>query len=305
MDATQFDAMVWALRARGSRRGAVGGVVGAALALLGVAGPGAAKRRHHRDAKRRHPQTAKQKAPGCKRGKGGNSACAHFCAAVFGADTAAAGQCTSEGAKCQGVCAQCGPGCTANCQTLCGQQCVDAQTDVNHCGASCTACTGDDCNAPACLSGTCGTTPVNAGGSCDGGTGTCTGGQCQQGCSPRYWRDHTGPWASTGYSPSQTVGSVFTGAAAFPSLASQTLLQALQDGGGPGTLGAAQDLLQAAVAALLNVAHPDVDYPRTVAAVLADVNSALESGDRNTMLTLAVALDHDNARGCPLPSVAP
>lgn len=37
-----------------------------------------------------------------------NSACAHFCAAVFGADTPAAGQCTSDAAHGKGLCSTCG-----------------------------------------------------------------------------------------------------------------------------------------------------------------------------------------------------
>jgi hypothetical protein len=54
------------------------------------------------------------------------------------------------------------------------------------------------------------------------------------------------------------------------------------------------------VAALLNSAHPDVDYPRTTSSVIADVNAALASNNRTTMLNLASALDRDNNLGCPL-----
>ncbi len=120
------------------------------------------------------------------------------------------------------------------------------------------------------------------------------------GCTPGYWKNHTESWAGTGYSPGQTTGSVFSGASAFPSLASQSLLQSLQGGGGSGTLGAAKILLRAAVAALLNAGHPDMNYPRTTAEILADVNAALGSNNRNTMLALATALDNDNNIGCPL-----
>src|SRR6478609_9204965 len=41
--------------------------------------------------------------------RGGNSACAHFCAQVFGADTPEAGACTSQAAHGTGLCYQCGP----------------------------------------------------------------------------------------------------------------------------------------------------------------------------------------------------
>ncbi|HSF43302.1 MAG TPA: hypothetical protein VLT87_26115, partial [Thermoanaerobaculia bacterium] len=68
----------------------------------------------------------------------------------------------------------------------------------------------------------------------------------------------------------------------------------------PGTLGAAKILLRAAVAALLNAAHSGVDYPRTTAEIIADVNAALASNNRNTMLELASELDDDNNGGCPL-----
>ena len=122
----------------------------------------------------------------------------------------------------------------------------------------------------------------------------------ETGCTPGYWKNHTDSWAAAGYSPAQTTGSVFSGAAAFPTLASQTLLQSLQGGGGPGTLGAARILLRAAVAALLNAGHPDMDYPRTTAEILADVNAALGSNNRNAMLALASELDSDNNLGCPL-----
>ena len=79
-----------------------------------------------------------------------------------------------------------------------------------------------------------------------------------------------------------------------------TLRQALSFSGGSGNTAAARILLRAAVAALLNSAHPDLDYPRTTAEVLADVNAALASNNRSTMLNLAAELDADNNLGCPL-----
>ncbi len=122
----------------------------------------------------------------------------------------------------------------------------------------------------------------------------------EDGCTPGYWKNHTDSWAGTGLSPAQTAGSVFSGAGAFPALASATLLQTLGGGGGPGTAGAAEVLLRAAVAALLNAGHADVEYPRTTASIVADVNAALASNSRSTMLALAAELDADNNLGCPL-----
>jgi hypothetical protein len=53
------------------------------------------------------------------------------------------------------------------------------------------------------------------------------------------------------------------------------------------------------VAALLNAAHPDVDYPMTEQEVIDAVNDAL-GGSRSDMLELAAELDELNNLGCPL-----
>jgi hypothetical protein len=122
-----------------------------------------------------------------------------------------------------------------------------------------------------------------------------------EGCTPGYWKQsqHFDSWTPTGYNPNQTLESVFDVPNSL-GLDDQTLLQALNFNGGSGTAGASRILLRAAVAALLNAAHPDIDYPRSPAQVIADVNAALASNNRNTMLTLASALDADNNLGCPL-----
>jgi hypothetical protein len=118
-----------------------------------------------------------------------------------------------------------------------------------------------------------------------------------EGCTPGYWKNHLDSWGPTGYSPSQTVGSVFAGTG---SLAGDTLLEALSYGGGPGVEGAKMILLRAAVASLLNAAHPDVSFGPDAATVIAAVNAAIASGDRETMLSLASDLDARNNAGCPL-----
>jgi len=106
-------------------------------------------------------------------------------------------------------------------------------------------------------------------------------------------------WAATGFSPNQTLESVFDVPDSF-GLDNKTLLQALSFKGGSGTTAGARILLRTAVAALLNSASPDVDYPLTTAQVIAEVNAALASGDRSTMLALAAQLDTFNNLGCPL-----
>lgn len=118
-----------------------------------------------------------------------------------------------------------------------------------------------------------------------------------QGCTPGFWKNHPNVWPAP-YTPSQLVSSVFTGAD--PSLASATLIQALAFKGGPGVVGAESILLRAAVAALLNSADSSISYPLTTAQVIAQVNTALASGDRSTILALATLLDDDNNLGCPI-----
>lgn len=123
-----------------------------------------------------------------------------------------------------------------------------------------------------------------------------TGGE---GCTPGYWKNHDDSWAATGYSPAQTLESVFDVPDAF-NLDNVTLLQALSLSGGPGALGAAKLLLHHAVAALLNAAHPGVEYDESVADIIADVNAALATGSRDSMLALKTTLDELNNSGCPL-----
>jgi len=121
-----------------------------------------------------------------------------------------------------------------------------------------------------------------------------------EGCTPGYWKNHPASWELTGYSPSQSVESVFAQAGSYPALGAATLLEALDFGGGPGVEGAAAILLRAGVAAVLNAASPDVAYPMTVGQVIAQVDTALASGDRDTMLLVAAELDALNNLGCPL-----
>lgn len=120
-----------------------------------------------------------------------------------------------------------------------------------------------------------------------------------QGCTPGFWKNHLDAWEPTGYSPSQTVESVWDVPDGF-GLDNDSLATALSYPGGSGTTAAARILLRAAAAAVLNAAHPDVNYPRSVGAVIFDVNAALASNDRSTMLNLASVLDADNNLGCPL-----
>ena len=121
----------------------------------------------------------------------------------------------------------------------------------------------------------------------------------EEGCSLGYWKNHLDAWPPTGYSPDQSVESVFSEAAAYPALAAATLHEGLKLKGGPTVEAAAGLLLKQAIAALLNAAHPDISYPRSENALIANVNAALATGDRQTILSFKDNLDTDNNLGCP------
>ena len=122
----------------------------------------------------------------------------------------------------------------------------------------------------------------------------------QQGCSPGYWKNHPNSWTSTGYSTSQSVQSVFSAASGYPGLGSASLLSSLSFQGGSDLNGAAGNLLRAGTASLLNAAHPQVGFPLTQTSVISQVNAALNSKNRDTILSLAAELDGDNNLSCPL-----
>ena len=115
-----------------------------------------------------------------------------------------------------------------------------------------------------------------------------------EGKTPGFWKNHLGAWE--GFSPNQTLESVFDVPDSL-GMDNTTLLQALNFGGGPGVKGGAKILFRAAVAALLNSAHSGIDYDLTTAGVISQVNTALASNNRATMLDLADLLDELNNQG--------
>jgi hypothetical protein len=119
-----------------------------------------------------------------------------------------------------------------------------------------------------------------------------------QGCTPGYWKQsqHFDSWV--GLSPTDLVSSVFSGA--LPALAGETLLDALQGGGGNGLIGGEKILLRAAVAALLNA--NSIDYPFMYADIVTAVDMALANGNRDADIALGGILDAANngQGGCPL-----
>lgn len=127
------------------------------------------------------------------------------------------------------------------------------------------------------------------------------GGEGDEGCTPGYWKNHLDAWNETSYDTTQTVESVFSAASAYSSATSDaTLLEALDFSAGPTAEDMARALIRAAVAAVLNASHPDVDYPRAEATIINEVNAALATGNRAIMEDLKDELDADNNLGCPL-----
>ncbi|HEY7802691.1 MAG TPA: hypothetical protein VIE40_08450 [Dehalococcoidia bacterium] len=127
-----------------------------------------------------------------------------------------------------------------------------------------------------------------------------------EGCTPGFWKNHTdtsrnpNAWPPTGLTPGQSLDSLFTIPSAFSGLAGDSLLTALEYHGGPTAQDAAQILLRSAVAAVLNADHPDIDYPMSSSSIITQVNAALATGDRGTILTLQGTLDADNNLGCTI-----
>ena len=154
--------------------------------------------------------------------------------------------------------------------------------------------------------------------------GTVTNEQQYLAYTPGFWKNH-GPsapsghnaWVYTTYTVTQEVCTPFPAACSTEAFWDETgtavfgkvnLFDALSLQGGRDAIGGAEILLRHAVAALLNadlIGYLDdqgllggfLPYPKTVAEVISEVNAALETGDRQTMLDLAAELDKINNGG--------
>lgn len=103
-----------------------------------------------------------------------------------------------------------------------------------------------------------------------------------EGCTPGYWRNHGEDWPPTGYSWGDDFDAVFGVNYFTPNI---TLGQAIWMGGGGLNV-----VARHGTAALLSAAHPDVNYPYTVAQVIAYV----QSGNVGALITA-------NELGCSIP----
>jgi hypothetical protein len=120
------------------------------------------------------------------------------------------------------------------------------------------------------------------------------------GCSPGYWKNHPEQWVNTGYSPSQTLNTLFTFPSSLASIGNNTLMEALNFSGGPTLEDAARLLLHQAVAALLNGAHEHVHYRWPAGFVIYNTNRALASLDISTMFAIKDRWERENNSGCTL-----
>ena len=132
------------------------------------------------------------------------------------------------------------------------------------------------------------------------------------GRSPGYWKNHPEDWNS-GYTPTMNIQDVFSVPSSLLSggildldrnNVKDTLLAGLSYKGGAGITGAAQILLRASVAALLNEAYYGADFPAavTVNALITRVNTVLATQNRSSYLALAGEYDRwNNGVEGPLP----
>jgi len=131
--------------------------------------------------------------------------------------------------------------------------------------------------------------------------GTLTVSACEyEGFTPGFWKNHQDAWV--GYSPGDIVEDVFivdgtTFPESIPGITDATLITALNFGGGKGFEGKARNLLRAGVAALLNAAHPDVDYRYSENQVKVMIISAFWYGDPDYLETLKDDFDYWNNMG--------
>lgn len=122
-----------------------------------------------------------------------------------------------------------------------------------------------------------------------------------EGNTPGFWKNHLDAWV--GYTPDQLVSEVFDipdGILWYILIGSRTLLQALSFHGGPTVYAKARILIRAAVAGLLNSAHPEVHYIYTYNDLQWLVNFPLKTGNKALMIYYKDLIDAQNNLGSDL-----
>lgn len=122
-----------------------------------------------------------------------------------------------------------------------------------------------------------------------------------EGLSPGYWKNlekHGDDWTAP-YTPETHLGDVFDNASLY-GLANYTMFDALGWSSGNTLTEKAQKLLSQATAAVLNAAHPNIDYPISEEDLIGEVNDALGSYNEDTIENLKDILDHNNNLGADI-----
>jgi len=119
------------------------------------------------------------------------------------------------------------------------------------------------------------------------------------GCAGGFWTGHLDAWKG-GIRPDQLLRNTFTESAGYEGLGGTTMQAALRLNGGPDLPGAARTLVREGAAALLNAAHPGLEYPLTRTQVITEVDTALRARDQAAILDLARELAEWNGAACPL-----
>jgi len=129
------------------------------------------------------------------------------------------------------------------------------------------------------------------------------------GFTPGWWKNHLDDWPESYNSEDTLADAGFTipGGIILDDYKNNkrdrevnqghTLEDALNYLGGRGHAGCAQILLRAAVAALLNAASGNINYPKSEQWIISEVNAALATGNRNIIISLADSLDEWNNLG--------
>jgi hypothetical protein len=125
----------------------------------------------------------------------------------------------------------------------------------------------------------------------------CTG---EDGCTPGYWKNHPDCWCDR-FDPDDPVCDVFSiPAELVDEFCDDTLMDAMNYGGGKGIEGKARNLLRHSVAGILNAGHNDVAYGMSADGVINAVNAALATLDVGEIQALHLRLADLNERGCPI-----
>lgn len=114
------------------------------------------------------------------------------------------------------------------------------------------------------------------------------------GCTPGFWKNNPGRWPN-GIVPGDPVP--WTGT----EIGTPTFGNALAFKGGGGIAGAERILFRAAAAGHLNALSLG-GYEFSPGQLASLVNTAVASGDRDTILAAAADIDTENNAGCPIPA---